>query len=237
MKRFYKNATVDELDTVDGGFVVLLDGRSIKTPGKNNLVLPTRAAAEAVAKEWQDQGEKVDPASMPMMRFGATAIDRVETQCDVVVDEISAYGAHDLLCYRGDDPELAAMQAKAWQPLLDWADETLGAKLVVTEGISSVDQEPASLAALRNCVAGCTNMQLSALHTMVSISGSLILSLALIYGETDAETAWQAASVDERFQEALWGTDAEASERLEARKQALADADSFYACCAVTDKA
>ena len=228
MKRFYKEATVDQ---VDGGFAVFLDGRPIKTPLKSSLTLPSREVAELIAREWQDQEEEVDPGAMPMMRFGATAVDRVSTQRDAVIDEIAAFGGHDLLCYRGDDPALAAMQVKSWQPLLDWATEALNAPLVITEGITSVDQDSEALENLRKCVADCTDMQLSALHTATSISGSLIIALALVYGEIDLETAWDATTVDERFQQIKWGTDAEAEERLQERKQALADAAIFYAAC------
>lgn len=237
MKRFYKNATVDGADPVDSGFVVLLDGRSIKTPGKSSMILPTRDVAEAVAGEWQAQGEKIDPASMPMMRFGATAIDRVATQREAVINEISAFGGHDLLCYRGDDPDLAVLQAKSWQPLLDWASEFLGANLTVTEGITSVDQDPVALEKLERRVSDCSDMQLSALHTMTSITGSLIISLALIDQEIDVEQAWEAATVDERFQEAQWGTDAEALERMAIRHEAVRDANKFYSLCKSGDPA
>ena len=235
MKRFYKQATVDQVENnndVNGGFVVLLDGRSIKTPAKNNLSLPTREVAQAVADEWQAQGKEVDPASMPIMRFGATAIDRIETQRSEVIAEIAAFGGHDLLCYRGNDPDLATLQAKSWQPLLDWAADQLGARLVVTVGITSVDQDPSALQVLTQCVSECTDMQLSALHTMTSITGSLVLSLALIRSEIDVERAWEACTVDERFQEIRWGQDAEAEERLAIRQAAVIDAHRFFTLCA-----
>jgi chaperone required for assembly of F1-ATPase len=232
MKRFYKEATVGSSETVDGGFVVLLDGRSIKTPGKNALVLTSRRATEAIAQEWQAQGEMIDPATMPMMRFGATAIDRITTQREAVIAEISAFGGHDLLCYRGLEPELAALQASSWQPLLEWASKILGVKLEVTVGISSIDQDGAALAILEECVCECSDMELSALHTITSITGSLIIALALIKGEIDVDRAWEATIVDERFQEIGWGRDAEAEDRLIARQHALAEGARFFTLCA-----
>jgi chaperone required for assembly of F1-ATPase len=232
MKRFYKDATVGSSETVDGGFVVFLDGRSIKTPGKNGLVVTSESVAEAVAQEWQAQGDKIDPASMPMMRFAATAIDRIPTQREAVIAEISAFGGHDMLCYRGAEPDLAALQAKAWQPLLDWAYKSLGAKLEVTVGILSIDQDASSLANLEKCVGECSDMELSALHTITSITGSLIIALALTKGEIDVDRAWEATIVDERFQEIGWGRDAEAEDRLIARQHALAEGARFFALCA-----
>jgi chaperone required for assembly of F1-ATPase len=240
MKRFYKNATVDttldnaESGDVDGGFRVLLDGRPIKTPGKNSLVMPTEKMAQSVADEWQAQDEEVDPATMPMMRFAATAVDRITTQRQAVIDEIAAFGGHDLLCYRGDDPELVKLQAGSWQPLLDWAADELGAPLASTAGIVSIDQDPASLAVMEAAVADSTDMQLSALHTMTSISGSLIIALALINKHVNLEKAWQATTVDEHFQQIKWGLDAEAEQRLITRRQALSDAVRFHALCMIS---
>ncbi|MBT4019928.1 MAG: ATPase [Alphaproteobacteria bacterium] len=237
MKRFYKDATVGRAenggssDTVDGGFVVLLDGRSIKTPAKNGLVVTSKIVAEAIAQEWQAQGEKIDPATMPMMRFAATAIDRITTQRKAVIAEISAFGGHDMLCYRGVEPELAALQASLWQPLLDWASNTLGAKLEVTSGISSIDQDASALAILEKCVCECSDMELSALHTITSITGSLIIALALTRGEIDVDKAWEATVVDERFQEIVWGRDAEAEDRLIARQQSMVDGARFFTLC------
>ena len=42
MKRFYKEVAVAPRD---GGFAVLLDGRPVKTPAQNGLVLPIEALA------------------------------------------------------------------------------------------------------------------------------------------------------------------------------------------------
>jgi chaperone required for assembly of F1-ATPase len=230
MKRFYKDATVD-VDDTDGGFVVLLDGRSIKTPAKNRLKLPTRAVGDAVASEWQAQGEEIDPATMPMMRFGATAIDRVTTQRKEVISEISAFGGHDLLCYRGEEPELLKLQETEWQPVLNWAASELNVPLATTLGITSVDQDPVVLGLLSDMVSGFSDMELSAVHTMVSITGSLILVLALIHGKTTVDDVWRACTIDEKFQEKRWGRDAEAEERLATRQSALEDAWKFFGLC------
>eukprot|EP00752_Nemacystus_decipiens_P015485 g13816.t1 len=151
MKRFYEiaeSAPAAELDRIEGaeGYAVLLDGKPIRTPTRVQLVAPTRALADAVAAEWAAQGETIVPDSMPMMTLAATALDRVVPQREAVAGDAAAYAGSDLLCYRSDDqPELAARQAERWQPLLDWAAETYGARLAVTEGVMPLRQENAAL--------------------------------------------------------------------------------------------
>ena len=48
-KRFYKDVG---LGATLGGFAILLDGRPVKTPSKNGLLLPREALADRVATEW-----------------------------------------------------------------------------------------------------------------------------------------------------------------------------------------
>ena len=84
-KRFYKSATVGERE--GGGFAVLLDGRQIKTRAGKPLAVPGRELAEAIAAEWNAQGETVVPASLPLTKLANTAIDAVaERKADVVDD-------------------------------------------------------------------------------------------------------------------------------------------------------
>ena len=73
MKRFWKAVDV----VSDDGWAIHLDGRPVRTPARAALKLPTANLAEAVAKEWRDVGEEVDPRAMPLTGIANAAIDRV----------------------------------------------------------------------------------------------------------------------------------------------------------------
>ncbi|MCP4821116.1 MAG: ATPase, partial [Shimia sp.] len=159
-KRFWKETSVVE---TEGGFGIALDGRTVKTPAKTALVLPTRALADAVAAEWDAQGEQIDPTSMPVTRSANAALDKVATQHAEVADMLAEYGGSDLLCYRATTPtELIARQVEAWDPLLAWAEEALGAKLKPVAGIMFEAQDPVALAKLRERVHAFDNFQMAA---------------------------------------------------------------------------
>lgn len=226
MKRFYKNAGTS---AVEDGFAVQLDGRNIKTPAKAGLVLPALALAEAVAAEWQAQGEEIDPQSMPIMTLASTVIDRVVPNHGEVAEIVASYGESDLLCYRAtaEQPELVKRQHEAWQPWLDWAMRQLDAPLSVTEGIMHVDQPSDSLNALKTVVEACDAYELASLHEFTSLTGSLVLGIAVLKGELEAGTAFDLAHVDEEHQAELWGRDEEAEARLEKRKGDLLNAAEF----------
>ena len=85
MKRFYEDISVLKQDKM---YVVMLDGKTIKTPQKNLCLLSTRVMADAVAKEWEDQDKNIDPASMPMTKMINTAIDRVGVRRNEIITEL-----------------------------------------------------------------------------------------------------------------------------------------------------
>ena len=224
-RRLYERA--DVVPAVGGGYAVAIDGRPARTPEGRELALPSESLARAVADEWRAQGKTVEPASMPLTRLAATAMDRVGAGRREVIEQALKYAETDLLCYRAEaPPELARSQHQRWQPLLDWAADTQGARLRVTAGVSPVAQPKAALAALGTAVEALDDMKLTVLSTVTAASGSLIVALALLEGRIGADQAFETSQVDESFQMARWGGDAEAEERrrrLKADIRAAAD--------------
>jgi chaperone required for assembly of F1-ATPase len=214
-RRFWSEVAVAE---EAGAWRVLLDGRPLKTPAKTALDLPSAAMARAMADEWAAQGEVIDPRSMPVTRSANSAIDRVVPQKAEVVALLASYGETDLLCHRVDGPDaLVAGQAEAWDPLLDWADETLGARLRPTTGILPVAQSPEALRRLSETLDRLDAFRLTGVHDLVTLSGSVVLGLAVAQGRLDAQTGWDLSRIDEAWQIAQWGEDEEAAQAAEIR--------------------
>lgn len=215
-KRFYDKVSVER--SADG-FVVLLDGKPVRTPGKAVLSLPTEQAAAIVAAEFDAQKEKIDPVTMPATRLVNTAIDGVAADMQAVIEDILRYASSDLLCYRADGPEaLVSRQAEAWDPVIDWARAHLGARFVLAEGIVHVTQPREAIGAIGIHLARQAEpLRLAALHLMTTLTGSALLALAVEEGELDADTAWTAAHVDEDWNAEQWGEDYEAAARRKAR--------------------
>ncbi|WP_425099975.1 ATP12 family chaperone protein [Tropicibacter sp. S64] len=225
-KRFWKNT---EIGAVNGGWTVTLDGRGVKTPAKTALTVPTEALAREIAAEWQAQGDRVDPATMPFTRMANSALDKVTTQHAEVADMLAAYGDADLLCYRAGHPEeLVTRQAAAWDPMLDWAAEIFGARLAPRIGVIHEPQDGAALAALSRQVHALNPFALAAFHDLVSLTGSLVLGLAVARGRLSAEDAWPLSRIDETWQEEQWGEDAEARALADYKKGEFLHAARFF---------
>jgi chaperone required for assembly of F1-ATPase len=219
MKRFWDTAAAAPLEA-GGGFCVLLDGRPVRLPGTGApLAVAARPLAEAVAEEWARaggaKGGEMSFEDVPLTRLVGTAQERIAPDPGPTAEAIARYGETDLLCYRAEDPRLAAEQAGQWGPLLDWAALQLDAPLRVTTGLMPVAQDPMALAALRRAVAAAPPVALAGLGVLVPSLGSLVLGLAVLRGRLAAEEAHALSILDERFQERLWGLDAEAAARRE----------------------
>lgn len=226
-KKFWSETAATE---VDGGYTIQLDGRPIKTPAKSAFVVPTLAMAEVVATEWDAQEDTVKPETMPFTRSANAAIDKVTIQHAEVADMIADYGDSDLLCYRADSPrELNARQAIAWDPYLDWADAKFNARLAPRSGIMHQPQDPRAIENLRRQVHAFDAFELTAVHDLVGLSGSLILGLSAALEFESPDVIWDISRVDERWQAEQWGDDDEALE-VEAKKKAeFLHAAKFFA--------
>lgn len=228
-KRFWKEASVVE---ADGGFRVMLDGRGVSTPGKQPLVMPTRAMAEAVAVEWDAQEGEIKPLTMPHTRSANSAIERVDPQLDDVAEMLLGYAETDLLCYRADKPiELTQRQAEAWDPMLDWAAQALEAPLEPRVGVMWVSQPATSIAAFAKSLGRIDPFPMTALHDLVTLTGSLVLGLAVSKQRISAKEAWRLSRIDEDWQIEQWGPDEEAAELAATKEAQLLHAEEFWHLC------
>ena len=225
-KRFWTDVNVLQ----DGaGFAIHLDTRPVKTPAKAPLIVPTRPMAQAIAEEWTKVDSVIDPNVMPFTRSANAAIDKVAEQFDEVAEIIAAYGGSDLLCYRAENPEdLVSRQAAGWDPLLVWATETYGAELRPTAGVMPIDQPATATAALAAQVEATTPFELTALHDLVAMSGSLVIGLAVATGRLDPDTAWALSRIDEQWQIEQWGEDDDALATARIKQSAFGHAAAFY---------
>ena len=225
MKRFYRHATASP---EDGGVSILLDGRPVRTPGRTLLRVPTEELAEAIAEEWNAQGEEVDPHSMPLTGLANAAIDRVAPDPGAFGRVLAQYGESDLLCYRAEGPQsLVERQEAVWSPLLGWARTRFGFVFETTTGVMHRAQPSATVEQLTRAVAARGSFQLAGLAPLVTIAGSLIIALALAEGAIGLEAAWDAAMLDEAWQAEQWGADPLAAASLANRRREFESAYRF----------
>lgn len=220
MKRFYKEVSVVGRD---GAWQVALDGRAIKTVGGKPQALPTRAMAEALAEEWADQGEEIDPAKFILRDMADYALDVIGRDRDEAIAALLPYAETDTLCYRADPEDaLFERQNEVWEPVLSTAEARHGIRMHRISGIMHKSQPAESLAILRGRLEQSDAFTLAALRNMASLAASLLIALEALEPDADIDALWAAASLEEEWQADLWGRDWEAEERREKRSRAFA---------------
>lgn len=224
-RRFWKDVSV--IDTPEG-YVIALDGKPIKVPSKRLLAVPSRPLAEAVADEWHSTGEVMNPLAMPMTQLANTWMDRIQPLRAEIIAELLNYVEADLLCYRAADPdELVLLQAKVWQPVVDWAEQRYGQRWVLAAGVMPATQPAEVHAALAEAIHALDDFSLTALQLAASVVCSLITGLAMVEGRITAEEAYQIAVLDETYQNEQWGEDYEAIDRRANLRAELLQAEKF----------
>ena len=225
MKRFWKDVAVD---AVSDGWTVTLDDRPVKTPARVPLVVPAQALAEAIGEEWRDMGEKIDPRAMPLTGLANAAIDRVGADRRLFADSLANYAQADLACYRAEGPPgLVERQEQEWDRLLGWARRRYDVDFATTSGLMHVSQPSSTIEQLGHAVASLDSFRLAGLSPLVTIGGSLVAALAVLEKAILPERAWEAVTVDERWQLEQWGSDAEAEALLENRRRDFMAAARF----------
>ena len=225
MKRFWTSAYSI---SVDEGHAITLDGKRVKTPARADLMVPTAALAGAIADEWNASGDTVDPRTMPLTGLANAAIDRIAPDKENYAAGIASYGESDLTCYRAEGPQmLAQRQSESWDALLTWARRRYDVDFACQTGVMHVPQPAETVRKLAHAVAALDAFELAGLSPLVTIGGSLVAGLAVLEEVMPAEAAWEAVSLDDRWQLEQWGDDAEARAMLDARRRDFLAAARF----------
>lgn len=225
MKRFYKQVSATQSAN---GVAVELDGRAIKTPAGQQLSLYSKALADAVAKEWDSQEDKVEHKTMPLTTLSYAAIDQVASNRSLIEGEVAAYGCSDLICYRAQSPdELSAEEAQAWDPVVTWLKDVHGLALVLSEGVNHVAQEEKTLEFVKSYLSRQNSFTMAALERLTGLLGSVFLAIALAEKFITPDTAWQASRVDEIYQAKQWGEDEESLRETQAKYRDFCAAAQF----------
>ena len=220
MKRFYE--TVDVAEAAKGGWQVTLDGRGLKTVKGTPQIVPTRALAEALAREWSKQSEHIDSSRFVHRDQTDFAINIVTQDPQGSIDQMIKYAETDTLCYRADPEEaLFTHQQAKWEPLLARLEETHGLKFTRVSGIMHREQPAETLAVLRRMLGTKDHFTLAGMQTMAALSASLCVPLLALEDDAEPVSLWRAASLEEEWQADLWGRDPQAEERRAKRQDAF----------------
>ena len=217
MKRFWTEVGVGREGS---GWTIALDGHPVRTPARAPLVVPSETLADAIAEEWRAVDGEIDPHAMPLTGLANAAIDRIAPERQAFAGGLGQYAEADLASYRSEwPPDLVSRQEQSWDELLAWARRRYDVDFSTTTGLMHIPQPQATVERLAHAVAELDSFRLAGLSPLVTTGGSLIAGLAVLERAIPPEAAWQAVSIDDRWQLEQWGEDAEARAALDNRRR------------------
>lgn len=204
MKKFY--TLVSTSATPDGGFSIQLDGKPVKTLAQTPLVSPNENLANLIVAEWSEQGETIDPETMPVTQILTTCLDRVSKERDAMHDQVMAYLDTDLICYFHDDDtlDIHTWQQKAWTPWHDWFEKSFGQRLEITSGLLALKQNDDLRMKIAQEIAEYDDLTFTVFQLITSLSGSIVLALAFMREAITTEDIFKAAFVEELYRAELY---------------------------------
>lgn len=205
MKRFYSEVSCDK---TEGGYRILLDGRSVKTPSKKELLAPTIKIAQAVIEEWQAQSDVINPQTMPLTQILNTKQDRIGKERKAIEAYVMKYIHSDLLCYRVDfPPELAQKQTQLWQPWLDWFEQKYGSALLITHELKALQQDQKIVQTVEAEMCALDDLKFTLFQLVVSLSGSIVMGLAFIHEIATPEEIFEVTFLEEHFKDGIYNAE------------------------------
>lgn len=219
LRKFYKKA---ETGALDGGFCVLLDGRKLKTPAKNDLILQTQESAQLIANEWAAQGELINSHSMPITRLINVAIDQTPPKRELIIEEICKYASSDLLCYKTSAPsQIFKNQCDLWDKEIEWFKSRFDILFIQKTDSLELFQTNTTIAGVSRLAENLDDLRLTILAHLTAICGSVILGFAMLEQHISAQEVFKLIRIEEDYNASIWGYDDEDLAKAEGKKTEL----------------
>lgn len=210
MKKFWKKIEIRQSSSKK--FHLLLDNKKLTTPMKKELVLPSEILVNEVLREWDQNSDNINIDDLVFYGVLSTAIDKVNLEKDAYVNDIIDFIDTDLICYRAESPnDLIALQNKSWNPILLLIEKYIDVKIKVFKGIMPSNQDQKVHTEIKKLISNLSDVQISVLHRITNLIGSIFLSLCILKKDLLKEDAFECSFLDELWQAKNWGHEEDAS--------------------------
>jgi len=210
MKKFWKKIEIRQSSSKN--FYLLLDNKKLTTPMKKELVLPSEILVNEVLREWDQNSDNINIDDLVFYGVLSTAIDKVNLEKDAYVNDIIDFIDTDLICYRAESPnDLIALQNKSWNPILLLIEKYIDVKIKVFKGIMPSNQDQKVHTEIKKLISNLSDVQISVLHRITNLIGSIFLSLCILKKDLLKEDAFECSFLDELWQAKNWGHEEDAS--------------------------
>ena len=155
-------------------------------------------------------------------REGLEAFAReIKEHLHEVMDNLLRFFMTDMMFFWGEERGLIKRQEEIWGPLLKWASDELETKFVKAKGLKVPQQDMQSGDRIRFFMEGLSPKGLTVFYYTAYITKSILLAMAFVKKKVNAGQVFDAASLEEVWQQKTWGIDDEVEKNHRELKEDL----------------
>lgn len=197
LKRFYKQA---KLRDENAHYGIDLDGRPLKSPAGELILIESQMLVNAICDEWNNQQDIIDVSTMPLYGIFVTQIDKTASQRQDILQNLIPYIDGDLLFYHAPEPQgLRLVQEQLWGRILKDTESLCGIDLTITHDLGSIQQSPHYHDYIMDTVEGMNDAEFTVFHILTSVTGSVILSLLGTLGKLSEDEIIKTINAEEDY--------------------------------------
>lgn len=200
----------------ENSYGVTLDGKFLKTPLGQPLMVPTHLLATAIAAEWNAQAPHINPTQMPLTTLVCTSLDQTSSQPLQYQQSALKFLPTDTICYYVDpmeDRQLYQKQQRAWDAVHRKVETTVGHAPAVAHGAEGIllarrglPHPPALVDYARLYVESLDAWKLTILHTVASEAKSFWVAWYLLeHDPVSLSDIVELSRIEEEYQIENWG--------------------------------
>lgn len=212
MKKFWKIVQVKK--KLKNSFEILLDKRILKTPMQKDLIFSNYKIAKETALEWDIDEKEINTENMVFYGLISTAIDKISNDKVSYIENVLGFINTDLICYRADGPnELVDLQNSSWNPIISFIKKYIDVELKFFIGVMPSKQSLEIFNRLKTLINSFSDIEISALHRMTNLTGSIFISICILKGDVLKNEAFELSFLDELYQAKNWGVEQESLDK------------------------
>ena len=212
MKKFWKIVQVKK--KLKNSFEILLDKRILKTPMQKDLIFSNYKIAKETALEWDIDEKEINTENMVFYGLISTAIDKISNDKVSYIENVLGFINTDLICYRADGPnELVDLQNNSWNPIISFIKKYIDVELKFFIGVMPSKQSLDIFNRLKTLINSFSDIEISALHRMTNLTGSIFISICILKGDVLKNEAFELSFLDELYQAKNWGIEEESLDK------------------------
>jgi len=212
MKKFWKIVQVKK--KLKNSFEILLDKRILKTPMQKDLIFSNYKIAKETALEWDIDEKEINTENMVFYGLISTAIDKISNDKVSYIENVLGFINTDLICYRADGPnELVDLQNSSWNPIISFIKKYIDVELKFFIGVMPSKQSLEIFNRLKTLINSFSDIEISALHRMTNLTGSIFISICILKGDVLKNEAFELSFLDELYQAKNWGIEEESLDK------------------------